>query len=82
MANHYWSLQPFSLDYGLAFHTTHIVYINFIPEWRDVPLTLNPDDRFFEKPVQGGFIYFESFCQKSVEKKSQKKIFFIFRFDT
>ena len=27
--------QPFSLDYTLASHTTFVVYVNFIHEWRD-----------------------------------------------
>ena len=30
---HNWLLQPFSQDYGLAAHTTHIVCCNFICEW-------------------------------------------------
>ena len=34
------------------------------------------NDRFFEKLFHGGFIYFQSFCQKSAEWKSPKKYFF------
>ena len=33
---HYWSLQHFSEDYGLVSHTTYVVCINFIHEWRDL----------------------------------------------
>ena len=32
---HNWPLQPFSHDYGLASHTTHVVCFNFIREWRE-----------------------------------------------
>ena len=31
---HNWPLQPFSQNYGLASYTTHVVYVNFIDEWR------------------------------------------------
>ena len=27
------TLEPFSQDYGLASHTTHVVWVNFIREW-------------------------------------------------
>ena len=27
---HNWPLQPFSQDFGLAFHTTHVVCVNYI----------------------------------------------------
>ena len=33
---HNWPLQPFSQDYGLASHTTYVVCVNFIREWRDL----------------------------------------------
>ena len=32
------SLQPFSQDYGLVSYTTHVVYVNFIHERRDLDL--------------------------------------------
>ena len=31
---HNWPLQPFTQDWGLASHTTHVVCVNFKPEWR------------------------------------------------
>ena len=34
------SLQPFGQDYGLAFHTTHVVYV-FMREWRDHKRNIN-----------------------------------------
>ena len=37
-----------------------------------------PNDRFFEKLFMAIFIYFESFCQKSAERKSAKKYFLYF----
>ena len=70
-----WPLQHFSQDYGLASHTTHVVCVNFIQ--------FNDDSKWqiFEKIFNAMFTYSWSFCQKSVEKKSPKKYFFIFRFD-
>ena len=38
-------------------------------------LTSTPSDRFFEKLFHCRFIYSQSFCQKSAERKSQKKYF-------
>ena len=33
---HNWPLQSFSPDYGLASHTTHVVCVTFVREWRDL----------------------------------------------
>ena len=45
-------------------------------------LNTTPNDRFFEKHFMAVFlIYSQSFCQKSAERKSPKKYFFVFCFD-
>ena len=66
----------------LASHTTHVVCVNFICEWRDLQFNVVSERQIFEKLFHGRFIYSQSFCQKSAEAKSSKKyFFFIFRFD-
>ena len=49
---------------------------NFIHEWWDLQFKVD----FFEKLLHDNFIYSQSFCQKSAERKSPKKYFFKFRF--
>ena len=62
----------------LVSHTTYVVCVNFIHKWGDLQLKLTPNDRFFEKLFMAIFIYSQSFCQKSAEKKSPKKYFSYF----
>ena len=78
---HNWPLQPFSQDYGLASHTTHVVCVNFKHEWRDLQFNVDSERKIFEKLFHGRFIYSQSFCQKSAERKSLKKYFSYFNFD-
>ena len=68
-----WPLQLFSQDYGLASHTTHVVCVNFIREFRDLQCNVDSERYIFGKLFPGRFIYSPSFCQKSAEKKSSKK---------
>ena len=72
---HNWALQPFSQDYGLASNTTHIVCVNFMREWRDLQFNVDSELQIFEKLFHGNFIYSQSFCQKSAERKLPKKYF-------
>ena len=59
---HNWSLQPFSQDYDdLASHTTYVMCINFIHEWRNRQFKV--DSEVFWDNI----IYFHSYCQKSAE---------------
>ena len=73
---HDWPLQPFSQDYGLASHTTRIVCVLYMSGGTH-NLTSTPNDRFLRKFFIAGFIYSQSFCQKSAEMKSPTKYFFI-----
>ena len=77
---HNWPLQPFSQDYSLASHTTHVVCVNFIREWRDIQFNVDSERQIFEKLFHGNFIYSQSFCQKSAVRKSPKKYFSYFIF--
>ena len=79
---HNWPLQPFSQDYGLASHATHVVCVNFIRERRDIQFNVDSERQIFEKFFHGSFIYFQIFCQKSAAKrKPPKKYFSYFVFD-
>ena len=40
---HKWQLQPFSKDYSLAPHTTHVECINFICEWWDLQFKVDSE---------------------------------------
>ena len=73
---HNWPLEPFSQDYGLSSHTTHVVCVNFIHESRDLQFNVDSERQIFEKLFHGRFIYSQSFCQKSADRKSPKKYFF------
>ena len=75
-----WLLQPFSQDYDLASRTTYVVYINFTGEWRDLQFKVDSERQVFEKVFHGNFIYPQSFCQESAERKLSKKSFRNFRF--
>ena len=46
---HNWSLQSLSQDYSLASHTTYVVCIHFIPEWRDLQFNVDSERQIFEK---------------------------------
>ena len=68
-------VQPFSQDYGLPSHTTHVVCVNFVRKWRNLQFNVDSERQNFEKLFHGNFIYSQSFCQKSAEMKSPKKYF-------
>ena len=78
---HNWSLQPFSQDYDLASHITHVVCIHFIHEWQGLQIKVDSKLQIFEKLFLGNFIYPRSFHQKSADRKSPKKYFHVFRFE-
>ena len=65
---HNWPLQPFSQDYGLASHITHVVCVNFICEWWDLQFNVDSKREIFENRFRGRFIYPQSVCQKSAER--------------
>ena len=68
---HNWSLQPFSQDY--ASHATYVVWVNFIHERQDLQFEVDSERQIFEKLCHGNVIYYQSFCQKSAERKSLQK---------
>ena len=54
---HKWSLQPLSQDYCLVSHTTYVVCVNFIPEWRDLQFKVDSERQIFEKLFHGRFYF-------------------------
>ena len=78
---HNWPLQPFSQDYGIVSHITHVVCGNFICEWRDLQFNVDSERQIYEKFLHGRLIYSQSFCQKSAQRKLPKKYFSYFIFD-
>ena len=46
---HNWSLQPFRQDYDLVSHTTNVVCVNFIHEWRDLQFKVDSERQIFKK---------------------------------
>ena len=65
---HNWPLQPFSQDYGLASHTTHVVSFHFIHEWRDL--------KIFDKLFHGTITYSQSFWPYICWEEIAEEIFF------
>ena len=66
----------------LVFHTTHVVCVNFINKWRDLQFKVDSQRYFFfRETFHDNFIYSQSFCQNSAERKSPKKYFLYFCFD-
>ena len=60
---------------GLVSHTTHVMCVNFMREWRNIQFNVDSERQILEKLFHGNFIYSQSFCQKSAERKSPKKYF-------
>ena len=44
---HSWPLHPFSQDYGPASHTTHVVCVKFIHEWRNLHFNVDFERQIF-----------------------------------
>ena len=67
---HNWLLQPFSQDYGVVSHTTHIVCFNFIHEWRDLQFNIDNEQQTFKKLFQGRFITLRVFARNLLRGNS------------
>ena len=73
---HNWRLQPFSQDYGLASHISHVECVNCIYQWRELQFNVESERQIFKKLFHRRFIYSQRFCLKSAERKSSKKYIF------
>ena len=59
----------------LVSHTTYVVCVNFIHKWLNLQFKVDSERQIFWETFQGNFIYSQSFCQNSAERKSSKKYF-------
>ena len=73
------ALQPFSRDYGLVSHTTHVVCAYFKREWWGLKLTSN--NRFLRTFFMADLFTLRVFARNLLRVNSGRNIFFIFRFD-
>ena len=62
----YWSLQSFSQDYDLVFHSTYVLCVNVACEWWNLQFKVNSDQEIFGNFL---FLFAFSFCQKFLESK-------------
>ena len=50
-------IAHYSQDYDVAFHTTYVVCINFMHEWRDLEFKVDSERQIFEKHFIAIFIF-------------------------
>ena len=58
---HNWPLQPFNQNYGLAFHITHVVCVNFVRKWWDLQFNVDSERQIFETLFHGNCILLSEF---------------------
>ena len=77
---HNWPLHPFSQDFGLASHITHVVCVNFIRDRRTYSLTSTPNYKFLRNFFHGSFILLSELLSKICWEEAAEEIFFLFQF--
>ena len=77
---HNWSLQPFSQDYGLASHTTHVVCVNFIRERRDLQFNVDSERQIFWETFSWQFYLLSEFLPEICWEEVAEEIFFFISF--
>ena len=60
-----------------AAHTTHIVYVNFIHEWRDLQFNVDSERLIFEKIFMAGLFTLRVFA-RNLQKGNRRRMFFFF----
>ena len=68
-------LQPFSQDYGLASHTTHVVCV-FILYVSGGTYSLTPNDRIFRSFLMAGLFTLRVFARNLLRGNRRRTIFF------
>ena len=63
-----WSLQPFSQDYNLIFHTTHVVCIHFVHEWQNLHFKVDTEREDFLKTLRQFLLTFRVFTRNSLNE--------------
>ena len=70
-----WSLQPFSQDSDLASHTIYVVCVNFIHEWRDLQLKVDPELQIFEKLFMAILFTLRVFARNMPRSRLRRNIY-------
>ena len=70
-----WSLQPFSQDYDLAFHTIYVVCVNFIHEWRNPQFKVDRTTDFLTNFFMTGLFTLRVFAKNLVRGSRRRNIF-------
>ena len=80
---HNWPLQSFSQDNGLASHTTPVVYVNFIREWRNLQFKVDsPYNRLLRNFFTAGLFTLRVFARNLLREHRRRDIYFFrFHFD-
>ena len=74
---HNWPLQHFSQDFGLASHTTHVVCVNFISEWRDLQFNVDSERHFLRNFFMAGLFTLRVFARNLLRGSRRRNIFHI-----
>ena len=78
---HNWPLQPFSQDYGLASHTTHVMCVNFIRERRDLEFNVDSERQIFLRNFFMAVLFtLRVFARNLLRGSRRRNIFFIYHF--
>ena len=72
---HNWPLQPSIQDYGLVSHTTHLLCIHFIHEWRDLQFNVDSKRQIFEKFSWQVYSTLRVFARNMLRGNSRRNIF-------
>ena len=79
---HNWPLQPpFSQDYGLASHTSHVECVNFIREWWDLQFNVDSERQIFKKLFMACLFTLRIFARNLLRGNCRRNIFRIAIFD-
>ena len=62
----------------LVSHTTYVVCVNFTHNWQDLQSKVDSKRQISWESFHGNFIYSQSYCQKSAERKSPNEYFSYF----
>ena len=58
----------------------YVVCVDFIHKWQDLQFKVDSKRQDFCENFHGNYIYSQSFCQKSIERKLSKEYFLYFGF--
>ena len=68
-------LHNFIQDYGLASDTTHVMYVNFIHEWRDLQFKVDSERQIFKKLFMAILFTLSVFARNLLRGSRRRSIF-------